>query len=46
MTTVTDGRSSEVNFGEMVAANYFSVLGVTPQLGRDSIGRRRARCAE
>ena len=34
MTTLTDGRSSEVIFGELVTANYFSVLGVAPQLGR------------
>ena len=34
MTTVTDGRSSEVIFGELVTANYFTLLGVRLQLGR------------
>ena len=34
MTTVTDGRSSEVVFGELVTPNYFSLLGVKLQLGR------------
>jgi putative ABC transport system permease protein len=36
MTTVSSRRegSSDVIFGELVTANYFFLLGVTPQLGR------------
>jgi predicted permease len=34
MTTVTGEGPSEVIFGELVTANYFSLLGVPPALGR------------
>ena len=34
MATITDKDRSEVIFGEMVTASYFSLLGVAPALGR------------
>ena len=34
MATITDADRSEVIFGEIVTANYFSLLGVVPLLGR------------
>jgi predicted permease len=34
MATITDSDRSEVIFGELVTANYFSLLGVEPVLGR------------
>ena len=34
MATITDSDRSEVVFGEIVTANYFSLLGVAPVVGR------------